>query len=179
MEKQIEQEVWRRVRGPGGPTAEEALLPERLEALIVEQQAEAAELRSIARRLRGQQSAALTRIAAGVEARVRALTTLHYLLTGRRLRLQPPGAKANAPVSEALRSLSLRLRQTEVGRHERLGGHGSPLSDCLPCRHSDRGSGLDAFVCRRQTDMRRLVAEEIIAELRAVADEHDRLGENG
>ena len=113
MEKQIEQEVWRRVRGPGGPTAEEALLPERLEALIVEQQAEAAELRSIARRLRGQQSAALTRIAAGVEARVRALTTLHYLLTGRRLRLQPPGAKANAPVSEALRSLSLRLRQTE------------------------------------------------------------------
>ena len=27
MEKQIEQEVWRRVRGPGGPTAEEALLP--------------------------------------------------------------------------------------------------------------------------------------------------------
>lgn len=113
MEKQIEQEVWRRVRGPGGPTAEEALLPERLEALIVEQQAEAAELRSIARRLRGQQSAALTRIAAGIEARVRALTTLHYLLTGRRLRLQPPGAKANAPVSEALRSLSLRLRQTE------------------------------------------------------------------
>ena len=113
MEKQIEREVWRRVRGPGGPTAEEALLPERLEALIVEQQAEAAELRSIARRLRGQQSAALTRIAAGVEARVRALTTLHYLLTGRRLRLQPPGAKANAPVSEALRSLSLRLRQTE------------------------------------------------------------------
>ena len=113
MEKQIEQEVWRRVRGPGGPTAEEALLPERLEALIVEQQAEAAELRSIARRLRGQQSAALTRIAAGVEARVRALTTLHYLLPGRRLRLQPPGAKANAPVSEALRSLSLRLRQTE------------------------------------------------------------------
>ena len=37
MEKQTEQEIWRRVRGPGGPTAEEAILPERLEALIVEQ----------------------------------------------------------------------------------------------------------------------------------------------
>lgn len=113
MNQQMEQEIWRRVRAPGGPTAEEAVLPERLEALIVEQQAEAVELRAMARRLRGQGSATLMRIAAGIEARIRALTTLHYLLTGRRLRLQPPRPTVTGPLPETLRALTLRLRQTE------------------------------------------------------------------
>ena len=36
MDLQSEQAVWRRVKGPG-PGAEEALLPERLEALILEE----------------------------------------------------------------------------------------------------------------------------------------------
>ncbi|MBO4418492.1 MAG: hypothetical protein J5789_01505 [Oscillospiraceae bacterium] len=111
MDLQTEQAVWRRVKGPGDMTAQEAVLPERLEALILEQRAEAAELRALARRMRGQGSAALNRMGARAETRVRALTTLHYLLTGRQLRIQPPRLPPKGPLPEALREAYLRSRQ--------------------------------------------------------------------
>ena len=112
MDQQTEQAVWRRVKGPGPVNAAEALLPERLEALILEEQAQAAALRALARRLRGQGSGAVSRIAAGAEARARELSTLQYLLTGRRLRLKTPPPPPAGPLPETLRELSLRLRQT-------------------------------------------------------------------
>lgn len=111
MDLQTEQAVWRRVKGPGGMTAEEALLPERLEALILEQQADAASLQALSRRMRGQASAALSRMAQRTNARAQRLTTLHYLLTGRRLRLQTPKLPRPDPLPEALREAWLRTRQ--------------------------------------------------------------------
>ena len=112
MDLQTEQEVWRRVKAPGNVTARETLLPERLEGLILEQRGEAAELRALARRLRGQGAAALNRTAAGIEARTRELSTLHYLLTGRKLRLPSPPPRLKGPETELLRELILRLRQS-------------------------------------------------------------------
>ena len=112
MDLQTEQEVWRRVKGPGPVTAPEALLPEKLEALILEQRTDAAALRDLSRRLRGQGSAVLNREAGRTEARVRELTTLHYLLTGRQLRLRTPPPVPGGPLPEGLRTLCLRLRQT-------------------------------------------------------------------
>ncbi|MBQ6160499.1 MAG: hypothetical protein IJK24_06110 [Oscillospiraceae bacterium] len=113
MERQTEQEVWRRVRGPAGPTAAEALLPERLEALILEQRSSAAALRALARRLRGRQASLLAGMAAGTDATARELTALHYLLSGRRLRLQTPPAPPPGPLPEALRAACQRMRQSE------------------------------------------------------------------
>ena len=106
MDLQTEQAVWRRVKGPGAVTAEEAVLPERLEALILQEQADAAALRTLARRMGGQENAVLTRAAAGTEARARDLTALHFLLTGRRLRLKTPPVNPSGPLPEALRELS-------------------------------------------------------------------------
>ena len=111
MDLQSEQAVWRRVKGPG-PGAEEALLPERLEALILEERSLARSLRGLGRRLRGPRSGSLNRLAARAEARAGAMTTLHYLLTGRRLRLQTPPPGKPEPLAEALRGLCLRLRQS-------------------------------------------------------------------
>ncbi len=111
MDIQTEQAVWRRVKAPGGVTAEEAVLPERLEALILEQRADAASLQALSRRLRGQGSGALSRMAQRTETRVRKLTTLHYLLTGRKLRLQTPKLPKPDPLPEAIRGAWLRNRQ--------------------------------------------------------------------
>lgn len=112
MDLQTEQAVWRRVKGPGAVTAEEAVLPERLEALIFQEQADASSLRVLARRLSGKGSAALSRIAAETDARTRELTALHYLLTGRRLRLNAPPVKPPAALPDALREACLRMEQT-------------------------------------------------------------------
>lgn len=120
MDLQTEREIWSRVKGPGGIAAEEALLPERLEALISEERSLAASLRSLTPRLRGPQRGELTRIAARAEGRARALTTLHYLLSGRRLRLQPPRPNKPGPLPEELRELCLRTRRS-VRAYEALG----------------------------------------------------------
>ena len=112
MDLQREREVWQRVKGPSPVTAGEALLPEKLEALILEQRAQAAGLRAAARRMRGPGSGELGRIAARTEARAGELTTLHYMLTGRRLRLQPPRLPAPGPLPETLRSLCLGMRES-------------------------------------------------------------------
>ena len=112
MDLQTEQAVWRRVRGPGNMTAEEAVLPERLEALILEQQSLAAAQRELARRMRGSQSAAMSRMAGLTMAQARELIALHYMLTGRALRLQTPRPQLPGPMPEALRETWQRLRQT-------------------------------------------------------------------
>lgn len=116
MDQEREREVWRRVKGPGGPApglnAGEALLPEKLEALILEQRAQAAALRAAAGRLQGPRRGELNRMAARGEARARELTALHYLLTGRRLRLQSPRLPAPGPLPETLRGLCLSLRDS-------------------------------------------------------------------
>ena len=112
MDLQTEQAVWRRVRGPGGVSAQEALLPERLEALILEERSRAQELRALARRVGGGRSGRLSRAAAQSEARSRSLNTLHYLLTGRRLRPQEPPLPRPAPTPEALRQAALSLRES-------------------------------------------------------------------
>ena len=111
MDLQTEQAVWSRVKAPGGVSAEEAVLPERLEALILEEGSLARSLRSLAPRLRGPQKAELQRIAARNESRARSLTTIHYLLTGRRLRLRPPRPSRPGPLPEALREACLQMRQ--------------------------------------------------------------------
>ena len=111
MDLQTEQAVWRRVKAPGGMSAEEAVLPERLDALILEQRADSATLRALSRQIRGQGSATLSRMAQRTEARTQKLTTLHYLLTGRRLRLQNPKLPPTGPLPEALREAWLRNRQ--------------------------------------------------------------------
>ena len=112
MDQQSEQAVWRRVKAKGSVTAEEALLPERLEALILQERADAAALRMLSRRMGGQGSAPVSRAAASSEARARTLVTLHYLLSGRRLRLQTPPCGKQDDLPEALRQASLRMEQT-------------------------------------------------------------------
>ena len=111
MDQQTERAVWARVKGTGGMTAEEALLPERLEALILEQRTDVAALRALFRRVRGQGSRTLSGLAERAGTRVRKLTTLHYLLTGRKLRLQTPKLPPQGPLPEALRQAWLRTRQ--------------------------------------------------------------------
>ena len=112
MDLKTEQAVWSRVKGTVGMTAEEAVLPERLEGLILQEQADAAALRELSRRMGGQGRGDLTRIANETAARARELTALHYLLTGRRLRVKTPNRPIKGPLPEALRELCLRLEQT-------------------------------------------------------------------
>lgn len=111
VEARKEQEIWRRVRGGAAPGAAEALLPERLEALILEQRADAAAMRALAGRMRGPASGRLRSGAAALEHRARELRGLHYLLTGRRLRPQSPPLRLPEPPAEALRQLCLRQRE--------------------------------------------------------------------
>lgn len=113
MNHEIEQAVWQRVRGMEPPLpAAQALLPERLEALLLEEQATQAALRELSRRAPGNQRQRLQRLSARAGERSGALTTLHFLLTGRRLRIKPPLPPDRSPYPEALRTAWLRLRQT-------------------------------------------------------------------
>lgn len=111
MDQQSEQAVWRRVRGPGELTAEKALLPERLEALVLEEGALAEWLGSLAQSVRGPGNGVLSRLALQTRQRARGLSALHYLLTGRRLRLRTPRPPKPGPLPEALRDAVLRTRQ--------------------------------------------------------------------
>ena len=111
MDYQAEEAVWRRVRGPG-PTAEQTLLPQRLEALALELMAEEESLRRLSRRLGGSQGAAVSRLASQLRAGTRELTTLHYLLTGCRLRLKAPAPAPSGSVTEVLRLACLRAAQS-------------------------------------------------------------------
>ena len=114
MDLQTEQAIWRRVKGPGGMTAEEGLLPERLEALILEERSAAAALTALSRRMGGRERSVPARMARQAEARAAQNVTLHYLLTGRRLRLQPARPPVQGPLPEALRQACLQARQTAL-----------------------------------------------------------------
>ncbi len=115
MDREREQEVWRRVQRPGGLPAEQGLLPERLEQMILEQKMNAVELRSLAGRLNGQERRIFFRMASENDNRAKELTTVHYLLTGRKLRLKLPPQPPAGDLSEALRSAFFRQKQTAAG----------------------------------------------------------------
>ena len=125
MDREMEREVWQRVRGPEHPNAAQALLPERLERLILEQQIDAGTLRQLSGRLRGPERTSVARMAAELENRVRSLTTLHYLLTGRRLRLKAPQPPLSADLPQAIREQYFRQQQTA----RELSGLGRDFSD--------------------------------------------------
>lgn len=112
MDRETEQEIWRRVRQPGAGNAEEALLPERLERLILEQKLNAAGLKALSARLSGHERQTFLRIAAETENRARELTTVHYLLSGRRLRLKPAEVSVPKQLPEALREAFFRQQQS-------------------------------------------------------------------
>lgn len=111
MDRETEQEIWRRVRNPGGTNAEEALLPERLERLILEQKINAIGVKTLAARLGGAERQVFLRMAAEIENHARELTTVHYLLTGRRLRLNPTETTVARQLPEALREAYFRQQQ--------------------------------------------------------------------
>ena len=111
MNRETELEIWNRVRGPGLLNAEQALLPERLEQAILDQKQNAAELRQLSRRFGGRDGGRLSRMAAQNDAGARELTALHYLLTGRRLRLMPKSEPLPRDLPEALRQACLRQQQ--------------------------------------------------------------------
>lgn len=110
---ETEREVWSRVLAPGQMTAEEALLPERLETLISLEQRNAAELRAVSARLNGRDRTAFLRMAARDEARAAELRGTYYLLTGRKIRLSGRGEPLPRDLPEALRMLWLRRREME------------------------------------------------------------------
>ena len=118
MDRETEREVWRRVQRPGGLPAEQALLPEQLERMILEQKMNAVELRSLAGRLNGQERRAFFRMAAENDNRAKELTTLHYLLTGRSLRLKLPPQSPIGDVTEGLRRAFFRQKQSASGFSE-------------------------------------------------------------
>ena len=88
MDVQQELSVWRRVQAPDRLSAEEYLLPERLEGMILSLLETGALMKRLAGRTRGRDREILLRMSARNEGMVRRLRTLHYLLTGRRLRLK-------------------------------------------------------------------------------------------
>ena len=113
MNYETEQAVWRRVRGPGEElSAGKALLPERLEALLLEEQATEAQLRALARRTGGNRSRVLQRLANRTGKRIGELSALHFLLTGRRLRLKPPAFPGKVTFPDSLRAVWLRQQQS-------------------------------------------------------------------
>ncbi len=112
MDPETEREIWRRVQQTDRLNAEEILLPERLERTIQEQRTLTALLLRTARRLGGGERTALLRMAAGTRSAAEELTTLHYLLTGRELRLKAMPLPPTAPVREELRELCLRIRRS-------------------------------------------------------------------
>lgn len=112
MDRETEQEIWRRVRQPGSMNAEEALLPERLEDLILEQRLNAGGLKTLAGRMTGTERQVFMRMASENENRASELAALHYLLTGRRLRLKQPEVPIPKPLPEALREVYFRQQQS-------------------------------------------------------------------
>ena len=111
VDRETEQEIWRRVRQPGSMTAEEALLPEKLERMILEQKLNAEGLKALSARLSGPERQVFLRMAAENDNRARELTTLHYLLTGRRLRLKQESVPIPKLLPEALREAYFRQQQ--------------------------------------------------------------------
>lgn len=115
MNRESEQEVWRRVQSTGGMTADQALLPERLEAMLLEQNLLTAELKAVSGRAQGSDRAMLNRMVGECGDRSRELRTLYYLLTGRQLRLKQQAPPRPEPFPEALRRIYHGQRQAARG----------------------------------------------------------------
>ena len=111
MDPETEREIWRRVRQNDRLNAEEILLPEKLEESIQERQMLTDLLVRTAQSLSKGERTALLRISAQLRSDIRELTTLHYLLTGRRLKLPPGQLPPKAPIREELRALYFRFRR--------------------------------------------------------------------
>ena len=127
MNQETEQNVWRRVQGGNSLPADRALLPERLEQMYLEQRMLAESLGDLARRSGGSDRAVLNRLASENADRARELRTLHYLLTGRQLKLKLPREPGREPMEEALRrayqaqrqaARSFRLLEREFSEYE-------------------------------------------------------------
>lgn len=88
------------------------MLPQRLEALIMAEQVSAGLCRAMAKGP-GPDRPVLRRLAGDAERRARELTTLHYLLTGRRLRLKLPQPPPVGSYPEQLRQQYLQQRQMD------------------------------------------------------------------
>ena len=104
-----ERAVWERVQSTGTLTAENALLPERLTALIEGEKKTAAECTQLACRLSGSAGMATRRIRAQAEGRARHLAALHFLLTGKRTYIKPPQIPFHKNLCEALREHCLSM----------------------------------------------------------------------
>ena len=111
MNPETEREIWRRVQQTERLNAEEILLPERLETAIQEQRLLSELLVRAAQRLPKGARSGLLQSAAQLRDGVRSLTTLHYLLTGRRLRLHPLPTPPAEPVPSELRRIWARLKK--------------------------------------------------------------------
>lgn len=128
-----ERVVWERVQSTGTITAENALLPERLTALIEGERKTAAACTQLACRLSGSAGMALRRIRAQAENRARQLTALHFLLTGKRTCIKAPQVPFHKNLCEALREncLSMLALQEQYGKvAAEFPAHADTL-DCL------------------------------------------------
>ena len=130
MDPETEREIWRRVQQTDRLNAEEILLPEKLEQAIQDQRTLTALLIRTARRLPNGDRSALLRIAADTRSGTEELSTLHYLLTGRQLRLRPRPLPPQKPVREELRDLYHRFRSA-AGEAGAIAGQFSDYADRL------------------------------------------------
>ena len=112
MDPEKEREIWRRVQRNDTLNAEETLLPQRLESDIQEQRRLSSHLLRTAGMLRGGERTVFQRMARDTASGADRLTTLHYLLTGRILRLRALPLPPKRPLPEELRSLYFSVRQS-------------------------------------------------------------------
>lgn len=153
MTRETEQAIWSRVRGPGAMNAEQALLPERLEQLVLDQKQNAEQIRQLSGRLSGPGRGQLARMAGESDDRARELTALHYLLTGRRLRLRPKPEPLPRDLPEALRTVF--LRQQEAARSfAALSGEFSDWAETFSRMERDSRSGMDRIARLLRAQMR-------------------------
>lgn len=109
LDRQTEHSVWERVGARPCLTAAQALLPERLTALMQREITGAAACRQLAARLSGTDGASLRRLQAQAQARVRQLNALRFLYTGLRAEIKPANIAFHSAVCDALREEGLLL----------------------------------------------------------------------
>lgn len=100
--EQTEQSVWARVT-ERHDDPEQLLLPERLSILTIEEKTSADAYRQLAARLSGADGAAVRRLHAQTENRVRRLNVLYFLISGLRPNLKGEHVPFHADRCEALR----------------------------------------------------------------------------
>lgn len=115
MSEQNDRLIWERVTAKNNLTAEQALLPEYLIALITKEKNCAAAYHQLAARLSGAESNTMRRLKAQAENRVRQLNTHYFLLTGMRAGVKPETVPFHSELCDALREqcLSMLALQTQ------------------------------------------------------------------